>query len=282
MTPRLACADFSFPLLAHRQALDLIATLGFEGVDIAMFARDGHLDPSVELAQMPRAAAKLKAKLHACGLKLADIFLIPGPNFGVLAPNHPDRRVRRKAREQFVRVVEYTLRAGGKHISALPGIPWKGEGKTDSLQRSAEELAWRAEYADTHGLVYSVEPHIGSIISRLLEVKTLLQMTPKLTLTLDYGHFTRAGISDRAIEPLVRHASHFHCRGAYRGCLQAPFKTNTIDFGRILQVMGETGYRGYVTMEYTWSEWERCNQTDNLSETILFRDFLRGTAGEKL
>ena len=281
MKLRLSCADFSFPLLPHEQALDLIATLGFEGVDIAMFASGGHVNPSVELAQVPRAALKLKAKLHACGLKLADVFLIPGPNFGILAPNHPDERVRHQAREQFIRVVEYTLRAGGKHISALPGVLWKGEGKADSLQRSAEELAWRAEVADTHGLVYSVEPHIGSIVSRPQEVEALLRMTPKLTLTLDYGHFTRAGISDREIEPLVHHASHFHCRGAYRGCLQAPFKTNTIDFSRILQVMGEEGYRGYITIEYTWSEWERCNQTDNLSETILFRDFLRATTGEK-
>ena len=30
----LACADFTFPLLTHEHSLDLIAMLGFEGVDI--------------------------------------------------------------------------------------------------------------------------------------------------------------------------------------------------------------------------------------------------------
>ncbi len=39
MTPRLACADFTFPLLPHDKSLDLIAMLGFEGVDIGLFRR---------------------------------------------------------------------------------------------------------------------------------------------------------------------------------------------------------------------------------------------------
>jgi hypothetical protein len=28
-------------------------------------------------------------------------------------------------------------------------------------------------------------------------------------------------------------------------------------------------------VEYVWIDWERCNECDNLSETILFRDYLR-------
>ena len=65
-------------------------------------------------------------------------------------------------------------------------------------------------------------------------------------------------------------------RGARKGHLQASFKDNTIDFTRILSVMKSTGYQGYLTLEYVWLEWERCNEVDNLAETILFRDFLTG------
>ena len=53
-------------------------------------------------------------------------------------------------------------------------------------------------------------------------------------------------------------------------------RDNTIDFARIVQVMRATGYRGYLGLEYVWTEWEDCNRVDNLSETILFRDYLRG------
>ena len=37
MEHKLACADFTFPLLPHDQALALIAMLEFDGVDIGLF-----------------------------------------------------------------------------------------------------------------------------------------------------------------------------------------------------------------------------------------------------
>jgi sugar phosphate isomerase/epimerase len=98
---------------------------------------------------------------------------------------------------------------------------------------------------------------------------------PGLTLTLDYTHFTRSGVPDREVEPLVQHASHFHARGACRGRLQASFKGNTINYARILHAMWKANYKGYLGVEYVWIDWEHCNEVDNLSETIQFRDFLR-------
>jgi len=102
---------------------------------------------------------------------------------------------------------------------------------------------------------------------------------PGLTLTLDYTHFTRAGLADGAVEPLLAHASHFHVRGARPGRLQAPFKDNVIDYARVLGRMRQVGHAGWLGVEYVWVDWEHCNECDNLSETILFRDFLRPLAG---
>lgn len=96
-----------------------------------------------------------------------------------------------------------------------------------------------------------------------------------LTLTLDYTHFTRAGLPDKAAEPLIAHASHFHARGARKGRLQTSIQNNTIDYARVLRTMRKTGYHGYVGVEYVWIDWEHCNEVDNLSETIQLRDFLR-------
>jgi len=31
--------------------------------------------------------------------------------------------------------------------------------------------------------------------------------------------------------------------------------------------------RGYVGVDYVWTDWERCNEVDNLSETIQMRNF---------
>lgn len=51
-------------------------------------------------------------------------------------------------------------------------------------------------------------------------------------------------LPDAEVEPLVEHASHFHARGGRRGLLQERFAHNTIDYGRIVDFMGQTGYRG--------------------------------------
>jgi sugar phosphate isomerase/epimerase len=57
--------------------------------------------------------------------------------------------------------------------------------------------------------------------------------------------------------------------------LEYAAKDNAIDYGRVLHVMRETGYSGWLGIEYVWLNWERCNECDNISETILFRDYLR-------
>ncbi len=52
MSLKLACADFTFPLLPHDKSLDLIAMLGFEGVDIGLFEGRSHLWPSRVFADL--------------------------------------------------------------------------------------------------------------------------------------------------------------------------------------------------------------------------------------
>ncbi len=56
---------------------------------------------------------------------------------------------------------------------------------------------------------------------------------------------------------------------------QSSFKENVIDYSRVLEVMESTGYAGYVGIEYVWIDWEHCNEVDNLSETILLREFFQ-------
>jgi L-ribulose-5-phosphate 3-epimerase UlaE len=64
-------------------------------------------------------------------------------------------------------------------------------------------------------------------------------------------------------------------RGASKGRLQTSFKNNRIDYKRILKVMKDTGYNGYLGIEYIWTDWEKCNEVDNVAEIIQFRDYLK-------
>jgi sugar phosphate isomerase/epimerase len=273
---KLACADFTFPLLEHDKVLDLIGALELDGVDIGLFEGRSHLWPSRAFADLKTSAKTLRKKLEERGLRAADVFLQLDPDFVPYAINQPDASRRQLARDQFLRTLEYASELGSPHVTTLPGVYFEGtESAESSWQRSQEELAWRVERSREREMVFGVEAHVGSLAPNPGEAARMVSGVPGLTLTLDYTHFTRLGLPDAEIEPLVALATHFHVRGAREGRLQAPFKDNAIDYTRVLAAMRSCGYGGYLGIEYVWIDWEHCNESDNLSETILFRNFLR-------
>jgi len=275
MKLKLACADFAFPLLPHDHVLDLIRMLEFDAVDIGLFEGRSHLWPSREFKALSKHASQLGRKLADRGLRCADVFLQMNPSFIPFAINHPEARRRHRARDWFLRTLDYAVGCGSTHVTTLPGVHFEEETLADSWGRSCDELSWRVEQAGKQHAIFSIEAHVGSIVPRPKEAFRLVHSVPGLSLTLDYTHFTRCGLPDSAVEPLIEHASHFHARGARKGRLQSSFKQNTIDYARVLRAMKKANYKGYVGVEYVWIDWEHCNDVDNLSETIQLRDFLR-------
>ncbi len=275
MNLRLACSDFTFPLLPHEDALQLVSMLGFEGVDIGLFEERSHLWPSREFDNVPRSARTLKKKLDDVGLEPADVFLQTAMDFVPYAINHPQHARRRKARDWYLKTLEYAAGCGCAHVTALPGVHFPGETRADSFSRAVDELNWRVAQAKECGIVFGVEAHVGSLVPRPKSAERLVQDVPGLTLTLDYTHFTKIGLPDSDVEPLMQHASHFHARGARRGRLQTSFDHNVIDYRRVVEVMRESGYRGWLGVEYIWIDWEHCNECDTVSESVRFRDFFR-------
>ena len=279
MNLKLACADFTFPLLPHENTFDVVAMLGFEGIDIGLFDERSHLQPRDVLPDLRGSARKLVGQVTGRGLEIADIFY-QASTFQTSAANHPDPAERAQGRELFLRMLEFTLRCNAKHMTGLPGLEWDGVPYETSLKRSAEELSWRAQQAQQAGVIFSIEPHTGSIVDTPEKALELVQRSSGLTLTLDYTHFTRKGIPDAQVGPLLESASHFHARGAREGRIQAAFKENVIDYARVLERLEALNYAGYVGVEYTWIDWEHSNEVDNISETILMRDHLRALAAQ--
>jgi len=275
---KLACADFAFPLLEHDKVLKLIAMLDLQGVDIGLFEGRSHLWPSKEFKNISRSGKTLKKKLDDQGLKPADVFLQMNADFVPYAINHPQASRRRKARDWFSKALEYANVLGCKHVTTLPGVFFDGVPRKDSLARSAEELAWRLDQSKQHKITFGFESHVGSLVPRPKPALKLLKQVPGLTFTLDYTHYARAGIPDSEVEPMIEHTSHFHVRGAKKGRLQVNFNENVIDYKRIYRQMKKVGYKGWLGLEYIWIDWEDSNKSDNISETIQYRDFFRALA----
>ncbi len=119
---------------------------------------------------------------------------------------------------------------------------------------------------------------MGSILPDPVTTLRFLREIPNLTLTLDYGHFIYQGMSNESAHPLLKHASHFHARGGAKGQLQSTVKDNTIDYQAVVEGLAAVDYEGYLSLEYVWIDWEGCNRTDNISETLLLRQQLKSFA----
>jgi sugar phosphate isomerase/epimerase len=271
---RLAACDYTFPKLQWEQTVRMARELGVEALDVALFAERSHLDVNEVFADLPRASKRVLDVLNANGLRIADAFGQASLAADTRAINHPEASVRDSAKEFFYRLLEFALRCNGVHMTVLPGTSFPGVKDEDSLKRSAEALAWRVEEAAKVGVVMATEAHFGSIVPTPKLAARLLDLTPGLTLTLDYTHFTYQGIPDSEVEPLMARTSHFHARGGCKGKIQAPMSENTIDYDGILRAMQKVNYKGLVVLEYVWTEWMDLNRVDNVSETIILRDLL--------
>jgi sugar phosphate isomerase/epimerase len=273
---KLSCADFTFPLLPHGDVLALIRLLGLDGVDLGIFSGRSHWTPEMILADIPGAAARMKSSLERHSLAAADVFLQTGPEPPLRAANDPDASIRAANRDTFRGILDFTVQLGAKHLTGLPGVWHQGVDRATDWSLATDESRWRKAEAAAAGVEYAVEPHVGSMTP---DPESALRFTQEtgVTLTLDYGHFVYQGMAPEAADVLLPYTSHFHARGGAKGQLQSTMKDNVIAFPAIRDALGARHYPGWICLEYVWVDWEGCNRTDNVSETVLLRDLLRGT-----
>lgn len=268
---RFSCSDYAFPLLPRAQRFALLQLLGFKYVDIGLFERSPDLRPS-QLGASPIAFIKeLKSDLERSSLQVSDVFLQTGEDPAAYAANDSSLPVRSRNHKTFMRALDLCAALGCTHLTGLPGVWHKGAKQADDLALAVEEACWRQRAASDAGVSCAIEAHVGSICSDIARTRALLDSVPGLTLTLDYGHFVFANIKSREIHALLPYASHIHVRGAAPKQLQSPMSENEIDFAGMMRRLYQQKYSGFLAVEYVWVNWEHCNRTDNVSETILLR-----------
>ncbi len=278
MKPRFSCADFTFPLLSHDKVLVLLNLLGFEAVDLGVFEGRSHYSPS-QVNEDPRGLAKtIKANLDANHLTVSDVFLQTGEEPSISAANDPDSTARERNRQWFEAMLTFTEELNCRHLTGLPGVNHTSIPLNTDWNLAVGEAHWRVQRAKQAGIAYSIEAHVGSILPDPESTLRFLQEVPDLTLTLDYGHFIYQGMSNESAHPLLKYASHFHARGGAKGQLQSTVKENTIDFKAVVEGMAKCDYQGFLCLEYVWVDWEGCNRTDNIAETLLLRQQIESYA----
>ena len=272
---RLSCSDYSFPLLPHDDACELIRMLGFDAVDVGLWGAHSHLRPGQLEADPVGWAERLEQRIHGRGLAIADVFLIPHADYAVMAVNNPSADERARGRERFEEIARLAAQLGVPGLSLIPGLDFDGVDHEASLELAAEELSARVEVGRTVGVRVSVEPHIGSVSASPADLRRLLELAPGLEVTLDVSHFVMQGFAVEELDPVLPRVRHVHTRAARAERLQVGMKENAIDFERLLDALRAVDYDGCVSCEYLWIDQGRCDEADTLSETILMRDRLR-------
>lgn len=271
---KLACGDHAFPMLEHELALDLIAGLGFEGVDLLVAGDRSHVRPEDIRPHLTDAATTIRSRIAARGLSLSDVFCIPRLGLESLAPNHPDAEEFAASRALFNDMFEFVMRIDAPGMTMLPGVVFDSIGHDASLERAAEELQWRAVRLASEDKRFSVECHTGSVAPTPRDALELLRRAPDLQITLDYSHFIAQGHGQHEVDQLVSRTGHVQVRGAAPGRGQAGWRDNTIDFEAIVDRLQSVSYDDFLSLEYVWTEWGQMNTCDNVSETVLLRDRL--------
>ncbi len=280
----LSCGDHSFPVLPHEQTVELVKMLGFEAFDLAVMGNRSHIRPEVD----PRGHRGLGRAARGADprTRARDRRRLLHPVDG-LRDDGAEQPGRRRARARHGDVPRHA-RADG-----APRGPRTDDGAGDRLPRREPRRVARARRARSSAGA-RVEAHAPACASRSSRTSARSAARPPtsrgssssrpgLELTLDYTHYVSQGFAEAELEPLLAHARHFHARGGAAGRVQCALKDSTIDYGRAVEALLACGYDGALAVEYVWIDWERCNECDNVSETIILRDRLRAAlAGERL
>jgi sugar phosphate isomerase/epimerase len=274
--PDFSCADYTFPLLSRTQSLQLLRLLDFKFVDIGLFERNTSYLPSELMSAPDDFIRGVRGDLASTQLRPADLFLQIGAEPAQSSANDPDPNVRARNRQVFKQALELCTAIQCDHLTGLPGVD-HGYAGTD-LALAVEEALWRVRVCGEAGVVYSIEPHIGSICASVESTHRFLDRVEGLSLTLDYGHFVCTGEESSNVHSLLPFASHIHVRGGSLGRLQTSVADNIIYFEGMVSGLHNQGYAGKLALEYVWVNWQGCNLSDNLSETILLRSRLRNIA----
>lgn len=271
MSPaRISCSEYSFPAVpAQRERIAMVALLGFELVDVALFLPDGG-----DLVADPSGVADgLGRSLSEHGLTSDDLFLAVGETMEEIAPNQRDTAIRQQRRHEFSAAVRVAEELGIRGLTVLPGVTW-AEDAARSWAVCVEELSWRVEQAAAAGVETRIEAHAGSIAPVPELAAKLCEEVQGLRLTLDLSHFELQSVTLDRMLTLVPLAGHLHVRAAKPGAIQVRWRDNETDLEALVTALRAADYAGAYCVEYVPMPKWRCDEVDVVTETLATRDAL--------
>lgn len=254
---RVACSSLTQCKQPINPALQVISSLGYRWVDLSCLDWAPHVRLTNLMANFEQEAAGVEAALARNRLRVANLTF-----------DAPDTRPWPQYEQEFREVARLAARLRARLINLM--APSAKADRADAVQK----LRRLQRIASDHGVLLTVETHVGQITERPADALWLCQQVPGLGLTLDPSHYyagPHQGGSLDELLPLVQ-GTGFRAGGTNWASIQLPWGEGPIDFVDLVRKLEQRGYAGFYVSEYI----EGFNALDAVEQARRFLPWAKG------
>lgn len=186
----------------------------------------------------------IRAQTHRLGLSISGTAI--GNDFCL-----PDGDARQKQLAECREWIDYAAIMGAPAIRIFAGKVPKGDTEETSIERCAAGINECLKYAATKGVFLALENHGGitSTPEQMMKIISKIDSSPWFGVNFDSGNFqTEDPYGDLAkIAPYAVNAQ-------IKASISPGGKKQPADFERIVKILKDAGYRGFVALEYEEQE----------------------------
>lgn len=221
----LAAKSMSYPDLIR-----MIADWGLDGLDCTVY---WFTDNSNEyLASIRKAAFQNGIQIYNAGVRAS------------LCQPTPELRLAQH--ENIRKWVDVADRLGASHVRVFGGQVPQGASEQQAIAWAAEVLKRGAEYAGSRGITLGVEDDGGLTTAAGPTVEIVKQAaSPWAGINADSGNLRVDGYAQFAT--MLPYATSVHLKTSIAG---ADGKKEKADWKRLLTMLGNSAYKGFVGLEY--------------------------------
>ena len=160
---------------------------------------------------------------------------------------HPEGDARRKQIESVKRWIEHAEVLGAPVIRIFSGNTKQGSTPEQAHALAVAGIEECCAYAGRHGVHLALENH-GGLTAQADDMLRLVRdvNSPWFGVNMDTGNFHSHDVY-RDLEKIAPYALNVQVKVATRG---ADRKRQPTDFARLAEILQQTGYQGYIVLEY--------------------------------
>lgn len=223
--------------ISYEDVIRRIADWGLDGLDCTVY---WFPDTGPEyLASLRKTAFRNGVQIYNAGVRVQ--------------LSQPTAELQRAEFENIKKWVDVADRLGAGHVRVFGGNVPKGATEEQAIAWAAEVLKRGAEYAGSKGIMLGVENDYGLTIAAAPTAEIVKRAaSPWAGVNADTGNLRTDGY--KQLEILLPHVTSVHLKSQ----VAAPDGTKEpADWSRLLNMLGSSGYKGYVGLEYEATDAEK-------------------------